>query len=565
LRKEPTISKPFRLGALTSMLSFRLFVVLSVSVLFLFAAYTLVSQHFQATAIEGQVKSTAYRASDFIRRSLYTAMLRNERERTHEMIALYGREPGVEAIRIYNKQGEITFSSADGEIGTKVDRQAEACYVCHAAAQPLSAVPTAERARIYRKADGRRVLGLINAIRNDASCAQASCHVHPAAVSVLGVLDVQMSLAALDADAAAARRRAIFLALGVVLVSMALVAAIIYRSVYRPIQKLRRGTDRLADGDLAVEIDLHRTDELGRLAGSFNHMARSLRDADAELRDWSRTLEDRVREKTRELEHVNAQLIQVEKTASLGRMAATVAHELNNPLSGILTYAKLVSRRVRVLAPEGAERQRILDALELVQSESIRCGNIVRDLLTYARQGSAEFRSAPLHELVERALKLVAHHVELRGIETEQQLTLSDDSVVCDPEQVVQALIALLINAVEAMSEGGRLVVRTAEGASPDLVRLSVADTGVGIPPDVQPHIFDPFFSTKDETKGVGLGLAVVYGIVQRHEGRIDVESRPGHGTTFTITLPRQLPGHLAAPAAAASGAGERGEGMRQG
>ena len=559
------MAKPFRLGAVASTLSFRLFVVLSASILLLFAVYTIVTQHFQAAGMEGQVKSTAYRASDFIRQSLYTAMLRNERERIHEMIALLGREPGLEVIRIYNKQGEITFSSAPTEIGSKVDRQAEACYVCHAAAQPLSAVPTAERARIYRKADGRRVLGLINPIRNDASCAEASCHVHPASVSVLGVLDVQMSLAVLDADAAAARRRALLLAVGVVLVSMALVAGIIFRSVYRPIQKLRRGTDRLAEGDLSIEIDLRRSDELGLLAGSFNHMARSLRDADAELRDWSHTLEDRVQQKTRELEQVNAQLIQVEKSASLGRMAATVAHELNNPLSGILTYAKLVSRRIRTLAPEGPERQRVLDTLDLVQSESMRCGNIVRDLLTYARQSSAEFRPASLHELVERALKLVAHHVELRGIATERQFTLSDDQVVCDPEQIVQALIALLINAVEATSEGGRLMVRTADGPSPDLIRLSIADTGVGIPPEVQPHIFDPFFSTKDETKGVGLGLAVVYGIVRRHEGRIDVDSSPGHGTTFTITLSRQLPGHLAADAVGTGGAGEHGEGTRQG
>jgi two-component system, NtrC family, sensor kinase len=346
---------------------------------------------------------------------------------------------------------------------------------------------------------------------------------------------------------------------------MALMALIVYRAVHLPALALRRGTERLGQGDLSVEIDLNRSDELGLLARSFNHMARSLRDADAELRDWSRTLEDRVQQKTRELEHVNAQLIQVEKTASLGRMAATVAHELNNPLSGILTHAKLTARRLAALLPEGPDRQRALNTLELIRSEAMRCGNIVRDLLTYARQGSAELQPTALHQLVERALQLVAHHLELRGVETVRELTLADDRVTCDPEQVVQALIALLINAVEAMGEGGRLVVRTADGPAPDLVRLSVTDTGVGIPPEVQPHIFDPFFSTKDETKGVGLGLAVVYGIVQRHEGRIDVASSPGHGTTFTITLPRQPPGPLAAEAVGARGAGTPEEGTRRG
>ena len=535
------------LGAVTATLSFRLLLILSLSILLLFAIYTTLVQHFQTVAIEGQVKSAAYRASDFIRQSLYAAMLRNERARIHESITLLGTEPGIEAIRIYNKQGEITFSSAEAEIGSKVDRQAEACYVCHSAAQPLSAVPTAERARIYRKPDGHRVLGLINPVPNDASCSQASCHAHSAAVSVLGVLDVQMSLAALDAGAAALRRRAVGLAAGVVVLSMLLMAVIVYRAVHLPARRLRRGTERLTAGDLSVEIDLDRSDELGLLARSFNRMARSLREADAELREWSRTLEDRVQEKTRELEGLNAQLLQVEKSASLGRMAATVAHELNNPLSGILTHAKLAARRVGNLVPEGPERQRLLDALELIRSESLRCGNIVRNLLTYARQGSAELRTASLHELIDRALHLVAHHIELRGVRAERELGLPDDQVVCDPEQIEQALIALLVNAVEAMGEGGTLVVRTAaDPGDGNLVRLSVADTGVGIAPDVLPHIFDPFFSTKDETKGVGLGLAVVYGIVQRHEGRIDVESQPGRGTTFTITLPRRQPGHPA-------------------
>jgi len=549
------MAKPSWLTAVTSTLSFRLFLVLSLTVLLLFALYAAISQRFQSLAVEGQVKSAALRTSDIIRQSLHASMLRNERERTHEMIQLIGREPGVEAVRIYNKQGVITYSSAAREIGAAVDRRAEACYVCHAAAQPLSAVPTTERARIYRKAGTYRVLGLINSIPNERSCSEASCHAHPASISVLGVLDVQMSLEALDAEAAVARRRALGLSLGVVLLSMGLVAAILYRAVYRPTHALRRGTERLADGDLSVEIDLRGSDELGQLAASFNRMARSLRDADAELRDWSHTLEDRVHQKTRELEHLTAQMVQVEKTSSLGRMAATVAHELNNPLSGILTYAKLTSRRLGRLVPEGADRQKALDGLELIQSEAMRCGNIVRNLLTYARQGSAEFAAAALHGLVDRALTLVAHHTEIRGIATERDLTLADDQVVCDAEQIVQALIALMINAVEAMGEGGRLAVRTwSEEAEPGLVRLSVRDTGVGITPELQKRIFDPFFSTKHETKGVGLGLAVVYGIVQRHEGRIEVESRLGQGTTFTITLPRRPAGSLAAGAGAGEG-----------
>ena len=540
-----------KLDVVVSSLGFRLLLILAPAILLLFGFYAIVEQRLQTAVLEDSVKRSVYPASDFIRRSLHTSMLGNERDRLHGIITLLGNEPGVEVIRLYNKQGRIAFSSVEAEIGATVDLRAEACTVCHAAARPLRAVPTAERARIYRRRGSHRVLGLINPIRNERSCTEASCHAHAAGVSVLGVLDVQMSLEALDAAAAAARRRALLPAVGIVVLALVLIAVTVYRAVYRPVLALRRGTERLAAGDLSVEIALDRPDELGLLAASFNQMARSLREADAELRDWSHTLEARVEEKTGELERLNTHLVQVEKAASLGMMAATVAHELNNPLSGILAQARLTQRRLTRRLPEGEDRERLIGGLDLIGSEAMRCGNIVRNLLTYARQGPSAFRQADLHGLVERALQLVAHHTELRGITTARELTLEDDALVCEPEQLVQALVALFINAIEAMGEGGRLTVRTwSEPSEPDAVRLAVMDTGVGIDPDVLPHIFDPFYSTKNDAKGVGLGLAVVYGIVQRHQGSTDVASQPGRGTTFTIVLPRCPPAPDAGPAA---------------
>lgn len=529
-----------RIRTITSSLSFRLAAVFSLAVLLLFSIYAVTSGHFQRQILESLVKASAYRASDFIRQSLLTRMLRNERGDIYAIITTLGEEPGVETIRIYNKDGEIKFSTAEAEIGTTVDLEAEACYACHASEQPLRALPSEERARIYVKGGDHRVLALINPIPNEERCATAACHAHTPDQSVLGVLDVQMSMATADAALAAARRRTLGLAAVLLGLSLVVTAMIVYRAVYLPTRILRSGTEALAAGDLGVEIRLPRRDELGGLARSFNRMARSLQAADAEKRAWSATLEDRVREKTAELEAFTQEMIRVERNASLGRMAATVAHELNNPLSGIVTYAKLVARRLDTVLPPGDDRETLGSHLDLIRAESLRCGNIVRDLLTYARGGAAAFAPLHLHAVVDRALRLVSHHIELGRVETEAQLQLDDDVITGDGDQIEQTLIALIINAVEAMPDGGRLTIGTApDPASAERVRLTVTDTGVGIPPEIRERVFDPFFSTKHDAKGVGLGLAVVYGIVRRHTGDIAIDSAVSGGTTVTITLPR--------------------------
>lgn len=535
---------------ITSTLSFRLFFVLLLSTLAVFLGFSTLVTRLQSKAMEDQLQACANRAGDIIRQSLFTSMLRNERELTRSIITLVGTEPDVEGVRVYNKTGQIMFSNDTAEVGTEVDMEAEACYACHATAQPLSAVPTGERTRLYERDDGHRVMGVIIPIRNEESCWSAGCHAHSPDQSVLGVLDVQMSLASADRVLSRMGRKASFFALGGTLLMALLIALIVYRSIHLPAGKLRSGTRALADGNLDYRIEMDRHDELGALARSFNRMAENLRSADAELRSWSRTLEERVQEKSRELEKVNRHMIQVEKTASLGKMAATVAHELNNPLSGILTTAKLLDRKMNRLLPEGDEKERTKESLDLIRSESTRCGNIVRDLLTYARESRTEFQEHDLNDVVKRAVRLVEHHTEVEDIDTQVDLFLKNDRLVCDGEQITQLLIALMLNAVEAMPNGGRLRVKTWDDPTQGSgkVYLSVSDDGVGIPLEIQDRIFDPFFSTKNEAKGVGLGLAVVYGIVQRHGGAISVDSEPGEGTTFTVQLARRPPEH-ASPA----------------
>jgi two-component system NtrC family sensor kinase len=270
-------------------------------------------------------------------------------------------------------------------------------------------------------------------------------------------------------------------------------------------------------------------------------MTRELALARRELTDWSGRLETRLQERTQELTRAQREVAHMDKTASLGRLAATVAHELNNPLGGILNYAKLTSRTLRENGVDETVRRETDGYLGLIQKEADRCGVIVRSLLTFARRSGAPMGPHALRPILERALMLVRHHFEISQIRVETPPFDGDDALVCDADQVHQALVALFVNAVEAMPQGGTL--RIAVTGDADQLRVSVADTGVGIPPDALEHIFEPFFSTKDRQEGVGLGLAVVHGIVQRHGGRIEVESEVQRGTTFHLILPRRPSG----------------------
>ncbi|MBI4841543.1 MAG: HAMP domain-containing protein [candidate division NC10 bacterium] len=494
--------------------------------------------------------------SDTVKRTTHYAMLQNRWEDAFHIMDTIGKQEGVTRVRVFSKEGVILFSTDRSEVGSAVDKRAEACYACHAAERPLERLDLPERARIFA-GPGGRILGMITPIPNEPGCGGVGCHPPPDAKRVLGVLDITLSLAKVDEEIAAITRRTAAFAGATILLLAMILAGIVRRGVVRPVRELVEGTRRVAHGDLTHRIPVRTGDEVGVLAASFNRMTEALAKAQGELDALVLTLEQRVEERTRELRDAQAQLIQTEKLASLGKLSASIAHEINNPLSGILTYAKLLSRKLRMGPPDAEGVRAALQQLALVERETQGCVSIVRNLLDFAREREPSFKPVDLTVVVGEALSLLANRMAIQNVEVTREFARLP-TVQADFGQLRQALVNVLLNACEAMPRGGSLRVVTREISLPGdgsggplsltgkagppirFAEVAISDTGSGIPPEHLSKIFDPFFTTKE--KGTGLGLSVVYGILEKHGGKIAVDSQVGQGTTVSLRLPAAPP-----------------------
>jgi two-component system, NtrC family, sensor kinase len=493
--------------------------------------------------------------TDLLIRSTQHSMLRNDKGEVQEILFAVGTDPGIEGLRIINKSGEVTFATSQAEIGQRLDLVNEDCRLCHDHNGLATAVGQQGHAHhIYTKPDGERVLSLSTVIRNSRQCSDASCHAHPSSLRVLGVMETDMSLA--GADRSYRQVRAQFLTFSLIAVlAVALVSgAFIWLSVRRPAKRLIEGMELASAGSLDWRLDARSNDELGQVARAFNAMMEELARARKEITEWSGTLELKVKEKTADLERAHRNMVAVEKLASLGNLSASVAHEINNPLEGILTFAKLSIRKIQKLQLPPEIGGPLCSDLELVAEEAQRCGAIVKNLLVFSRQTPVSFRTTSLSDIFNRCGLLLTHYAREHDVSLSIR-SAPDDALDCDPGQIQQVLLVLMVNGIEAMSVrnagpiSAELTVESTVDAGRDVVVVRVSDVGVGIPEDIIDRIFDPFFTTKTEGKGVGLGLAIAYGIVQRHHGTIEVESVPGKGSVFTLELPR----HQAEPVVIAS------------
>jgi two-component system NtrC family sensor kinase len=315
---------------------------------------------------------------------------------------------------------------------------------------------------------------------------------------------------------------------GVALLS--LIAFITTNRISKPIKELVFATRKVAKGDLTSQVVINSHDEIGELAISFNVMTKSLKEAENKLKEWAKTLEQRVEERTEELEMTQKQLIQSEKLASLGKMAAGVAHEINNPLTAVLTFSSLLLDDIDENDPRREDLKTVVD-------ETLRCRDIVRGLLDFSRETKSIKLDESVNEIILNTLFLIENQASFQDIEIVKELGENIPKIPIDASQMKQVFMNIFLNAAEAMAGKGNLFVATEYREEEKSIVIRIKDTGCGIPEKNLTKLFDPFFTTKKVGEGTGLGLAISYGIIKNHEGTIEVKSTVGKGTEFTIRL----------------------------
>jgi len=624
----------YLVGSEVTRISLKLIIAVDAITIVIIAAFSYFSISAQSDVLSSQAEIYASKLSEAIKNSTHTSMLENKREEIHAIINTVAQEPSILEIRLLNKEGVVTFSSRPELIGKMVDKRAESCYACHTENAPLQKLSTIDKTRIYRiSPESTRILGVINPIYNGPSCYQAKCHAHKKNQTVLGVLDIKMDLKDVDQQIEDSKFRLSVLAVIAFSTLSFFIAYFVRKWISKPVRELVRATKQVSSGNLNYTIDNPGKDELGILAKSFNTMTKNL--AEAKL-----------------------QLFQSDKMAALGRLAAGVAHEINNPLTGVLTYSSFLLKRTK-------DNPELQENLEVIVRETIRSREIVKGLLDFSRQSVPKKNSADINSIVKCAIDVVATQLLLKHIELDAQFDSSLPQITVDANQIQQVVINLLVNAADAIGDGGGKIavasslislsplglaqIRTAicpkkhdlidseiksygmptikvkavsrgndgtinldpvygrhrhqysaeiqtgkdlQVSCPqcntsliaanakcpkcgsaiysfevpphgmlenctnpeckwqrwpavdlagykDYIEVKISDTGQGIAKEDLSRIFEPFFTTKGQ-HGNGLGLAVTWGIVDNHDGTIDVESELGKGATFTIRLPLQ-------------------------
>ncbi len=405
-------------------ISFKIIFSATVAIIIIIGAFAFFNVRFLERTLVSEIKRHASQQSETIKSSVRSAMLANNRSDISAIIKTIGKQQCIQEVRILNKEGEINYASDSSKIGEMLDKKAEACYNCHATGVPLEKLDMKDRTRIFRlHPDSARTFGVINPIYNEPSCWNSSCHVHPREQKVLGVLDLTVCLKTMDDELQNAKISMVVFALFAIGLLGFVLWIVVHLWVDKPVKKLVQATREVASGNLNYTIGHLNNDELGALARSFDNMTRKTAEA-------------------------RQQLFQSDKMASLGRLAAGVAHEINNPLTGILTYSSFLLKRAK-------SQPELKNDLEVIVHETKRSREIVKGLLDFARQSVPKKNKANIRNIIERAASVVEHQLNISKVTLEKELAPDLPQVLIDANQMQQVFTNLIVNASHAMCAGG--------------------------------------------------------------------------------------------------------------
>lgn len=539
-RKNGFFSKFFRFR---SSIYVRVIYIIAILSVFLFASYGIIFQSVNENYLNKVIRRCGDNTSTIIEGALYHSMLKNDKSSLMNTLDIINTLPNVDEVNLYDNYDNVVYSSY---IADSVPHADPNCLSCHDDFDQM--FPKREKA--YRIIDfksacimnqsdkGHRQLLVRTPILNEKSCYTSACHAHSPDEQVLGSLIIKLPLQSLDAAITTSSTQYFILATLITLIIFSLLLIFSRNKIRKPLSAIITASEAVSKGDRSrrLEIKPYLLDDMKMVSLAFNNMLDNLDAANKELENWSHQLEYKVQKKSEELAEIQNELVHIERITSLGKLSSSVAHEINNPLSGILTYTKLICKQLNRIDLPGESKESMMKYLNVVEKETKRCGDIVKGLLDFSRKDQDNFANRHLHPILKEAYNLMAHQMKMADIHFYTDFQATNDLIYCNDNQIKQVCVALLVNALEAITENGEILIKT---TNPDDNRITfeITDNGVGIPKEDLTRIFQPFFSAKQNTSGIGLGLAIVHGIVQNHKGKVDVESEPGKGTTMSVTL----------------------------
>ena len=471
---------------------------------------------------------------DYIKESTRHKMLSSHRHDIQQTLEDVSTAEGVEKVRIFDHNGMILFSSYKEEIGNPVDRESIACIGCHSSAGTLPALlEEPKKWNIDKDPEGYTVLKLVEPINNDPACFTSNCHAETEKEGVLGFVEADLSLALFDKT----RLKQVAALTGytiIFLLAVSIFLIIILRKlVTGPVSNLVNSMESITAGDLDYSVNVLSRDEVGRLAENFNLMIKDLKTVKDQRDSWAQSLEAEVSRKTEVIKTAHAGLLQAEKLASLGRMAAGIANELDKPLNEIAMSARLLKTRTSLDSSAKED-------LDIIIEQAERSDKIIRSFLDFTLAKPAEKGNININEVLRKTIFILKHQKRFNNITIDTNMEDIPVITIGDTSQLQQVFMNLLINAADAMNDNGPIIVATRkiiEDNEP-FIEVEFTDTGPGIRKEDIPRLFEPFFSTKPEDKGTGLGLSVCHGIVSHLGGHIKVKSAIGKGTSFFARFP---------------------------